>query len=48
MCVSRKSLISLPSGFNSTKLDALKAIISEFPGDSPVRLQLAGGKVMAE
>jgi DNA polymerase-3 subunit alpha len=38
-------LISLPSGFNSTKLDALKAIIAEFPGDSPVRLQLAGGKV---
>ncbi|MSZ55743.1 MAG: DNA polymerase III subunit alpha [Actinobacteria bacterium] len=38
-------LITLPTGFNSTKLDALKAIIADFPGVSPVRLQLAGGKV---
>ncbi|MEY3806926.1 MAG: polymerase alpha subunit, partial [Actinomycetota bacterium] len=38
-------LISLPAGFSSDKLDSLKGIISEFPGASPCKVQLAGGKV---
>jgi DNA polymerase-3 subunit alpha len=38
-------LISLPAGFTAEKLDALKSIIAEFPGQSPCKVQLAGGKM---
>jgi DNA polymerase-3 subunit alpha len=38
-------LIALPSGFSGEKVEALKSIISEFPGSSPVKVKLAGGKI---
>jgi DNA polymerase-3 subunit alpha len=38
-------LIALPSGFSGEKVEALKAIIREFPGTSPVKVKLAGGKI---
>lgn len=38
-------MLSLPSGFDAEKLDKLKAIIHEFPGDSPCKVKLAGGKI---
>jgi hypothetical protein len=38
-------LISLPAGFTAEKLDALKEIIADFPGQSPCKVQLAGGKM---
>jgi hypothetical protein len=37
--------LSLPSGFTAEKLERLKAIIAEFPGTSPCKVKLAGGKV---
>ena len=37
--------LSLPSGFTEEKLERLKAIIAEFPGTSPCKVKLAGGKV---
>ena len=37
--------LSLPSGFTADKLERLKSIIAEFPGTSPCRVKLAGGKV---
>ena len=38
-------LILLPAGFTPEKLETLKGIIADFPGVSPVKIQLAGGKV---
>jgi DNA polymerase III subunit alpha len=38
-------ILSLPAGFTAEKLDALKAIIAEFPGLSSVKIQLPGGKM---
>ena len=38
-------LISLPAGFNADKLEALKVILSEFPGASPCKVRLPAGKV---
>jgi DNA polymerase-3 subunit alpha len=38
-------LLSLPAGFTDEKLEVLKAIIAEFPGVSPCKLKLAGGKI---
>lgn len=38
-------VLSLPTGFTAEKLDTLKTIIAEFPGFSPVRIQLPGGKM---
>lgn len=38
-------LISLPAGFTPEKLESLKEIIAEFPGQSPCKVRLAGGKV---
>jgi DNA polymerase-3 subunit alpha len=38
-------LISLPAGFTAEKLESLKDIIAEFPGQSPCKVQLAGGKM---
>ena len=38
-------VLSLPAGFTAEKLDDLKGIIAEFPGRSPVKVKLAGGKV---
>jgi DNA polymerase-3 subunit alpha len=40
-----EAILSLPSGFTAEKLDSLKAIIAEFPGLSPIRVQLATGKM---
>jgi len=37
-------ILSLPSGFAPDKLETLKAIIAEFPGASPCKVRLAGGK----
>jgi len=38
-------VLSLPAGFTAEKLDTLKTIISEFPGMSPIRIQLPSGKM---
>ena len=38
-------MLSLPSGFDADKLDKLKAIIHEFPGESPCKVKLSGGKI---
>lgn len=38
-------LITLPAGFTMERLDDLKSIIAEFPGASPCKVGLAGGKV---
>ena len=38
-------LLSLPAGFTPDKLTTLKSILAEFPGASPVKVKLAGGKV---
>jgi DNA polymerase-3 subunit alpha len=38
-------VISLPTGFTPEKLEKLKAIIAEFPGPSPCKVKLTGGKV---
>jgi hypothetical protein len=38
-------LLALPSGFTAEKLETLKGIIREFPGQSPVKVKLAGGKI---
>ncbi len=38
-------VLSLPTGFSAAKLETLKGIIAEFPGLSPVRIQLVGGKM---
>ena len=38
-------MLSLPTGFTAGKLETLKGIIAEFPGVSPVRIQLVGGKM---
>ena len=38
-------LITLPAGFTMERLDDLKTIIAEFPGSSPCKVGLAGGKV---
>ena len=38
-------VLSLPAGFTAEKLETLKSIIGEFPGQSPVKVKLAGGKV---
>ena len=38
-------ILSLPSGFTEEKLDSLKSIIAEFPGLSPIRVQLVTGKM---
>jgi DNA polymerase-3 subunit alpha len=38
-------LLALPSGFNGEKLEILKEIIREFPGESPVKVKLTGGKM---
>jgi DNA polymerase-3 subunit alpha len=38
-------ILSLPAGFGPEKLDALKSIIAEFPGLSPIRVQLVTGKM---
>ena len=38
-------VLSLPSGFTPEKLEKLKTIIAEFPGESPLKVRLAGGKV---
>jgi DNA polymerase-3 subunit alpha len=37
--------LSLPAGFTTEKLERLKAIIAEFPGTSPCKVKLPGGKV---
>jgi len=37
-------VLVLPSGFTSEKLETLKSIIAEFPGASPCKVRLAGGK----
>jgi hypothetical protein len=38
-------IISLPTGFTPEKIEKLKAIIAEFPGPSPCKVKLTGGKV---
>jgi DNA polymerase-3 subunit alpha len=38
-------VLSLPAGFTAEKLEDLKGIIHEFPGRSPVKVKLAGGKI---
>lgn len=38
-------VVQLPAGFTEQSLSALKGIISEYPGASPVKLGLASGKV---
>ena len=37
-------VLALPSGFTPDKLETLKSIIAEFPGASPCKVRLAGGK----
>jgi len=37
-------MLSLPTGFTAEKLDVLKRIIAEFPGQSPCKVELTGGK----
>ena len=38
-------LIMLPSGFTPERLETLKSVIADFPGQSPVKVQLTGGKI---
>jgi DNA polymerase III subunit alpha len=38
-------VLSLPTGFTAEKLEMLKSIIAEFPGLSPCKVRLAGGKI---
>lgn len=38
-------LLQLPSGFTEQNLAVLKGVIGDYPGASPVKLMLSGGKV---
>ena len=38
-------VLGLPAAFPAEMLESLKSILADFPGESPVRIRLAGGKM---